>query len=153
MGQYNLFFNGNISKGFDGHKKLYLGDKDFVFADDCVNITGEIKTISKSYTFEGKRLTLNQAREYASMVDLKDNYGRICKSFLFEEHKYLKNPYVIVTPFKKPEKTEKKPMDYLDLTNQKMLYIDKHDQLNKWLAGDRYVGVKPTKPLLCINYK
>lgn len=148
MLQQNLFFEGKTSEFFSKHKSLYLGDQDFKFADKFVNITAEIKTISKTGKFEGKKMTLNQIREYAATVGLADNYGRIQKSFLFEYHKYLENPYVIIVPivFAKTKNVN----DYLDLKNAKCLYIEKDDQFNRWLSGDRYLGVTPKKPLLCI---
>jgi hypothetical protein len=34
-----------------------------------------------------------------------------------------------------------------------MLYVNKEQQLNKWLSGDRYVGIFPKKELLTVNYK
>ena len=78
--QQNLFFNGKVSKYFAGHKNLYLGDKDFTFADEFVNIQAEIKTISKDNKFHGKKISLNQIREYASNVGIKDNFGSAQKS-------------------------------------------------------------------------
>lgn len=148
MKQQNLFFEGKTSEYFTGHKSLYLGDHDFKFADKFVNITAEIKIISKNGKFEGKKISLNQIREYAANVDLIDNYGRIQKSFLFEYHKYYKEPYVIVIPiiFNKT----KNVIDYLDIKNAKCLYIEKDNQFNRWLSGDRYLGVSPRKNLLCI---
>lgn len=148
MKQQNLFFEGKVSKHFTGHKSLYLGDQDFKFADEFVNITAEIKTISRSGKFEGKKMTLNQIREYAANVDLKDNFGRINKSFLFEYHKYLENPYVIIIPIKFVK--SKNVNDYLDIKNAKCLYIDRDNQFNRWLSGERYIGVSPRKPLLCV---
>ena len=90
--QYDLFFGGTVSEYFNGHKNLYLGDKDFIWADHIINMTAEIKIISNNNTFEGKRLTFNQAREYSSTVNQKDNLGRIQTAYLFEYHKYVKNP-------------------------------------------------------------
>jgi len=146
--QTNLFFGGSVSKYFTGHKSLYLGDKDFTFADQFVNIHAEIKTISKSGKFEGKKITLNQIREYAANVDLKDNYGRINKSYLFEFHKHLDKPYVITVPIVFAK--SKNVMDYLDMKNAKCLYIEKDNQFNRWIAGERYLGVAPRKELLCV---
>ena len=82
MKQLNLFFEGETSKYFDGYRNLYIGDKDFIFANDQISITAEIKTISKNNTFQGKKLTYNQAREYASQVDLIDNLNRHTKCYL-----------------------------------------------------------------------
>tara|TARA_R110000782_G_C14792749_1_gene411105 strand:+ start:1175 stop:1897 length:723 start_codon:yes stop_codon:yes gene_type:complete len=150
MKQTNLFFDGKISEYFNGNKNLYLGDKDFVFADTFVNIQAEIKTISKNGKFTGKKVSFNQAREYASNVDNKDNLGRLNKSYLFEYHKYANNSYVIVIPFIKPIGTEKTAKDFLNLKKAKMMYITKENQFNKWLSGDRYIGVYPKKELLTI---
>ena len=150
MKQTNLFFDGKVSEYFNGHKNLYLGDKDFVFADTFVNIQAEIKTISKNGKFTGKKVSFNQAREYASNVGNRDNLSRLNKSYLFEHHKYAKNPYVIVIPFVKPKGTEKNAKDFLDLKKAKMMYLIKDNQFNKWLSGDRYVGMYPKKELLTL---
>lgn len=148
--QYNLFFNGEIGNNFNGKKDLYLGDKDFIFADDFVNINAEVKTISINYQFTGKKLTFIQAREYSAEQDLIDNMGRTKKNFLFEYHKYLKKPYIIVVPFKKYSKEFTKPIDFLDMKKAKMVYVKNQQQLIKWISGDRYVGATPRKPLLCV---
>ena len=150
--QTNLFFDDNISKHFDGKMDLYLGDIDFKFADEFVNITAEIKTISENYIFKGKKLTFNQAREYACDVDLKDDLFRIKKNYLFEYYKYVNEPYVIVIPFKKINGKEKIAVDFLDIQKAKMLYVNKENQLNQWISGNRYVGVSPKRELLSINY-
>lgn len=147
--QYNLFFEGEVSDFFN-HKNLYLGDIDFKFADDYVSLQAEIKTISKGNVFTGKKLSFNQAREYACNVDIIDNFKRCQKCYLFEYHNKAKEPYVIVTPFKKPNGMEKQAKDFLDLNKSKMLYIKKENQFNRWLSGDRYVGVKPLKDLLIV---
>ena len=148
--QYNLFFNGQITNDFNGKMDLYIGDKDFIFADNLVNITAEVKTISEDYTFKGKKLTFIQAREYSAEQNLIDNMGRTKKNFLFEYHKYLKKPYIIAVPFKKYNSSFKKPIDFLELKNAKMLYVSNYEQLKKWISGDRYTGVTPRKPLLCV---
>ena len=148
--QYNLFFDGVVSDYFDGYKQLYLGDKDFIFADELINITAEIKVISNNAMFKGKKLTLNQAREYASNVGIIDNYGRTQSAFLFESHPYVKEPYVIITPFVKNDKIQKDVQKYLDTNKSKMLYLHKDNQFSRWLASDHTVGVKPLKPLLCV---
>jgi hypothetical protein len=150
MKQTNLFFDGKVSEYFNGHKNLYLGDKDFVFADIFVNIQAEIKTISKDGKFSGKKVSFNQAREYASNVGNRDNLGRLNRSYLFEYHKYVKEPFVIVIPFIKPKGIEKNAKDFLNLKKAKMMYVTKNNQFNKWLSGDRYVGVYPKKELLTI---
>ena len=151
--QTNLFFDDKISQYFNGKMDLYLGDIDFKFADDFVNITAEIKTISDENIFTGKKLSFNQAREYSCDVNLKDDLNRIKKNYLFEYHKYVKEPYVIIIPFKKINGEEKLAIDFLDLKNSKMLYVNKEQQLNKCLSGDRYVGIFPKKELLTVNYK
>ena len=151
--QTNLFFDDKISKYFNGKMDLYLGDIDFKFADELVNIAAEIKTISEGNIFKGKKLTYNQAREYSCDVDLKDNLNRIKKNYLFEYHKYVKEPYVIIIPFKNISGNEKIAIDFLDLKNSKMLYVNKDEQLNQWFSGNRYIGIFPKKQLLCINYE
>lgn len=151
MKQLNLFFEGETSKYFDGYKNLYIGDKDFIFANDQISITAEIKTISKNNTFQGKKLTYNQAREYASQVDLIDNLNRHTKCYLFEYHKYVSNPYIIVVPFKRGYGGETQAHELLDFTKAKMLYLYKDKQFNRWLAGDQFVGISPRKKILCVN--
>lgn len=151
--QTNLFFDDKISQYFNGKMDLYLGDIDFKFADEFINITAEIKTVSENNVFTGKKLSFNQAREYSCDVNLKDDLNRIKKNYLFEYHKYVKEPYVIIIPFKKINGEEKLPIDFLDLKNSKMLYVNKENQLNQWLSGNRYVGIFPKKELLCVNYK
>lgn len=148
--QFNLFFDGTVSDYFDGYRELYLGDKDFIFADDLVNITAEIKVVSANAKFTGKKLTLNQAREYASNVGVIDNYGRTQTSFLFESHPYVNDPYVIITPFVQNNEIQKDVKKYLDFNKSKMLYIHRQDQFSRWLASDHTVGVTPQKPLLCV---
>jgi len=147
MKQTNLFFNGTLSDYFKGKVDLYLGDQDFVFADSMVSILGELKTVSKNNEFTGKKLTFNQAREYSSKVNLLDNYGRTTKPFLFEYHKYVKKPYVILIPFRKPTGKESTPIELLDLQNSFMLYLG--TQLNNWFEKG-VKGIKPSKPLLCV---
>ncbi len=145
-----LFFDGKISEYFNGSKDLYIGDMDFKFADKHVNISAEIKTISKDNTFTGKKVSLNQAREYAATVGMFDNYGRQCMSYLFEYHKYAKNPFVVVVPFKRPTRNETVASELLDIENARMMYVDKDKQICQWLSGSRYIGAEMWKPLLCI---
>lgn len=147
MKQQNLFFNGTLSEYFNGKTDLYIGDQDFVFADNMVSIIGELKTISKGNKFNGKKLSYNQAREYASKNDVVDNYGRKIKTFLFEYHKYTQKPYVIIIPFIKPSGKETQPNELIDLSNAHMLYIG--TQLNNWFLNGKK-GFKPLKPLLCV---
>lgn len=148
MKQYNLFFNGTISNHFNGHLNLYLGDQDFVFANESTHIIAEIKTISKDYTFTGKKVSFNQAKQYASLSNVKDNYGRIIKTFLFEYHKYVDKPYIIIVPFKTPTLNEIDQKEFLNYKDAKMLYIG--EQLNQWFDGTLTRYVKPKKQLLCI---
>ena len=156
--QYELFFGGSVSKYFNGHTDLYLGDKDFVFADKGsdldpgVHITAEIKKVGVT-GFTGKKLTLNQAREYSATVGIIDNIGRTMLSYFFEYHSEVKNPYVIVTPFKPSQGNKRNASDYLNLNLSRMLYVDKDDQFCRWLSGDRYAGVKPKNPLQTIENK
>lgn len=56
--QTNLFFDDKISKYFNNKMNLYLGDMDFKFADEFVNITAEIKTISENNMFTGKKIIM-----------------------------------------------------------------------------------------------
>lgn len=151
--QTNLFFDNSVSEYFNGKMDLYLGDIDFKFADEFVNITAEIKTISNDNKFTGKKLSFNQAREYACDVDILDDLKRIKKNYLFEYHKHTNEPYVIIVPFKKITGQEKIAIDFLDLKKAKMLYVKKENQLNQWLSGNRYVGIYPRKELLVVNYK
>ena len=151
--QTNLFFDDKVSQYFNGKIDLYLGDIDFKFADEFVNITAEIKTISENYMFKGKKLSYNQSREYACDVNTKDDLNRIKKNYLFEYYKYVNEPYVIVVPFKNITGNELIAADFLDIKNAKMLYINKDNQFNQWLSGHRYIGVSPKKELLSINYK
>jgi hypothetical protein len=151
--QTNLFFDDKVSQYFTGKMDLYLGDIDFKFADQFVNITAEIKSVSENHIFKGKKLTFNQAREYACDVNLKDDLNRIKKNYLFEYYKYVNEPYIIVIPFKNITGDELIAIDFLDMKNAKMLYINKDNQFNQWLSGNRYVGVTPKKELLSINYK
>jgi hypothetical protein len=151
MKQLNLFFEGETSKYFDGNLDLYIGDKDFVFANNDISITAEIKTISKNNVFKGKKLSFNQAREYSSQVNIIDNLNRHTKCYLFEYHKYVNNPYVITVPFKKGYGVETEAHELLDFKKAKMLYLYKDNQFNRWLAGDKFVGIKPKKKLLCVN--
>jgi len=148
--QYDLFFGGTVSEYFNGYKDLYLGDKDFIWADKILNLTAEIKTISKNNVFEGKKMTFNQAREYSSTVDQVDNLGRIQKAYLFEYHKYVKEPYVIVVPFKVPLDNMVRATDFLDIQKAKMLYIYKNNQFSRWIVGDHTVGAPAKKQLLCL---
>lgn len=151
MKQLNLFFEGEISKYFDGCRNLYIGDKDFVFANDDISITAEIKTISKNNTFRGKKISFTQAREYASQVDIIDNLNRHTKCYLFEYHKYASNPYIIVVPFKRAYGMETQAHELLEFKKAKMLYLYKDNQFNRWLSGDKFVGITPRKKLLCVN--
>lgn len=148
--QTNLFFDNSVSEYFNGKMDLYIGDMDFKFADEFVNITAEIKTISKDNQFTGKKLSYNQAREYSCDVDMLDDLKRIKKNYLFEYHKYNIEPYVIIIPFKKITGNEKIAIDFLDIKKAKMLYIKKENQFNQWLSGNRYVGVFPRKELLVV---
>lgn len=147
MKQQNLFFNGTLSEYFNGKTDLYIGDQDFVFADNMVSIIGELKTISADNKFTGKKLNYNQAREYAAKNDIIDNYGRKIKTFLFEYHKYTQKPYVIIIPFIKPSGKETQANELIDLSNAHMLYIG--NQLNNWFFNGKK-GMKPLKSLLCV---
>jgi hypothetical protein len=151
--QTNLFFNNKVSEYFNGKMDLYLGDIDFKFADEIVNITAEIKTVSEFNIFTGKKISFNQAREYAAETEIFDNLKRFKKNYLFEYHKFAINPYVIIIPFMKITGNEKNAIDFINLNKMKMLYVNKDNQLNKWLSGDRYVGIMPKNKLLVIDYK
>tara|TARA_R110000744_G_scaffold94453_2_gene182357 strand:+ start:522 stop:1028 length:507 start_codon:yes stop_codon:yes gene_type:complete len=160
MKQLNLFFDNKTSEYFSGQQNLYLGDKDFFFADEHVNIQAEIKTISKNGQFTGKKMTLNQVREYAAMVDKTDNYGRVIKCFLFEYHKYNNTPFVIAVPIILPNviatgsnvfDRNLTTKDFLDINKAKMLYLTIDQQFNRWLEGSPRVGKFPKYPLLCVE--
>ena len=148
--KYNLFFNGNVSRECNGMKNLYLGDTDFKFADQCVNIAAEIKHIYINK--KPKMLTLNQAREYACDVNTYDNLGRKRKRFLFEVHEKHKDnkPYVIVTEFKQWNKNMKRAIDCLEINNSIMLYWE--DQLTNFLLHGKREGKSPKFPLRCVEY-
>ena len=150
--QYNLFFGGQISDYFIGKSNLYIGDKDFIFADSQIHLQAEIKTISECGNFKGKKLKLKQVREYASIVDTVDNYGRTIKCFLFEYHKYTSMPYVIVTPIIKPDVDvfgDDVTVDqFLDISKSKCLYLK--TQFKEWLAGNSGLGIKTRFPLKCV---
>ena len=152
MKQLNLFFEGETSKYFDGYRNLYIGDKDFVFANNEISITVEIKTISKNNTFQGKKITYNQAREYSSLVDIVDNLNRHNKCYLFEYHRYANDPYIIVVPFVRGYGTETEAYELLNFAKAKMLYLYKDNQFNRWLAGDKFVGIAPRKKILCVKF-
>lgn len=150
--KYNLFFDGNVSRECNGMTSLYLGDTDFHFADQCVNISAEIKHI---YPFRTpKMLTFNQAREYACDVNTVDNMKRLRKRYLFEVHeKHHENkPYVIITEFREWNPNFKHAIDFLDLQSSRMLYWE--DQLTKFLlTGDKTIGARPRYGLRCVEYK
>lgn len=145
----NNFFGNVLTEYFTGQRELYIGDIDFKFADETINVIGEIKTISKSGNFEGKKISLNQIREYASMSNLRDNLGRITKTYLFEYHKYLVEPYVIAVPIIYNEKGVC-PKDYININEAQMMWTHKKNQFPKWFEGTLKSSIKPQKELLCI---
>lgn len=152
MKQFNLFFEGATSRYFDQQKDLYIGDKDFIFGNNKISIAAEIKTISKNYNFTGNKLTFNQAREYASKVNLIDHLKRQTKCYLFEYHKWNSNPYIIAVPFKSFVGTEKQAHEFLNFNKAKMLYLHKDNQFHKFLLGNNSVGMYPKKRLLCVKF-
>jgi len=142
------FFDGKVSEHFKG-KNVYIGDLDFKFADDTNVIIGEIKYVNSSHKFLGSRMTFLQAREYAAMTDVTDNLGRQQKTYLFEAHE-VKEPYVAVVPFLKPTGEEKHPIEFLDIDNGRLVYVDKDNQFGRWIAGDRHVGTNIRNALKCV---
>lgn len=142
------FFDGAISEHFKG-KKLYIGDMDFRFADDNIVVNAEIKYVNSKHKFVGKKMTLLQAREYASTNDTIDNLGRTHKSYLFEAHE-VEKPYVAIVPFLNPTGKEKHAIEFLDVDNARLVYVHKDNQFGRWLAGDRYVGTSMRNPLKCV---
>ncbi len=149
MENKDKFFEGTLTEFFDGHVNLYLGDKDFVFADSQTNYIGEIKTISDGGVFKGKKITKNQIREYVANQGMKDNFGRLNQAIVIEYHKHKKTPYVIIVPlvFKNDVSSIE---EYLDYNNARMLYVDAYKQLGLWFAGDKTQGRKPKRKLVCI---
>ena len=144
------FFNGVLSEHFKG-KNLYIGDMDFKFADDTNVIIAEIKYVDSTYTFRGKKLTMLQCREYAALQGVQDNLGRTQKTYLFEAHELENKPsYVAVVPFLKPTGKEKHPLDFLDCDNARLVFVEKDDQLGRFIAGDRHVGTDMRQPLKCV---
>jgi hypothetical protein len=87
------------------------------------------------------------------LKEIRIFYPTFQKNYLFEYHKYVKEPYVIVVPFNEITGNEKIAIDFLDLKNSKMLYVNKDEQLNQWISGHRYIGTFPKKELLCVNYE
>ena len=150
--KYRLFMGGNISRECNGMTNLYIGDTDFHFGDECVNISAEIKHIYPNK--EPKMLTFNQAREYACDVNTYDNIGRYRKRYLFEVHENHRDnkPYVIITEFNQWNPEFKNAIDFLNLKSSRMLYWE--DQLTKFLlTGDKTIGARPRYGLRCVEYK
>lgn len=142
------FFDGIISEHFRGCD-IYIGDMDFKFADDDRVIISEIKYVNKAHKFIGKRISFLQAKEYAALQGVKDNYGRTQEAFVFEAHE-VEEPYIVIVPFKKPTGEELHPIQFLDRGAARCVYVKKENQLGRWLAGDRYVGTYSSKDLKCI---
>jgi hypothetical protein len=142
------FFDGQVSAHFKGCD-IYIGDLDFKLADDTNVIIAEIKYVSKSHKFLGKKISFNQAREYAAMTGVIDNLGREQKTYVFEAHE-VEKPYVAIVPFLKPTGKERHAFDFLDIDNARLVYVFKEDQFGRWLAGDRYVGTDMRQQLKCV---
>lgn len=142
------FFDGQVSEHFKGCD-IYIGDLDFKLADDTNVIIAEIKYVSKSHKFIGKKITFNQAKEYAAMTGVIDNLGREQKTYIFEAHE-VETPYVAIVPFLKPTGKERHAFDFLDIDNARLVYVFKDDQFGRWLAGDRYVGTEMRQALKCV---
>ncbi len=149
MKNKDKFFEGVLSTYFAGHPNLYIGDKDFVFADEQTNYIGEIKTISAGGTFTGKKANKKQLREYVANQGKIDNFGRINQALIIEYHKYEHTPYVVIVPLVFKDYVSSAE-DYLDYNNARMLYVNAYDQLSSWFAGDKTQGRKPKRKLICI---
>ena len=89
------FFDGQVSEHFKGCD-MYIGDLDFKLADDTNVIIAEIKYVSKAHKFVGRKITFNQAREYAAMTGVVDNLGREQRTYVFEAHEAH---FVQMSPF------------------------------------------------------
>ena len=142
------FFDGQVSEHFKGCD-MYIGDLDFKLADDTNVIIAEIKYVNSTHKFVGKKITFNQAREYAAMTGVVDNLGREQRTYVFEAHEVDK-PYIAIVPFLKPTGKERHPFDFMDIDNAKLVYVFKDDQFGRWLAGDRYVGTEMRNGLKCV---
>ena len=142
------FFDGQVSEHFKGCD-IYIGDLDFKLADDTNVIIAEIKYVNSTHKFVGKKITFNQAREYAAMTGVIDNLGREQRTYVFEAHEVDK-PYIAIVPFLKPTGKERHAFDFMDIDNAKLVYVFKDDQFGRWLAGDRYVGTEMRNGLKCV---
>jgi hypothetical protein len=142
------FFDGQVSEHFKGCD-IYIGDLDFKLADDTNVIIAEIKYVSKAHKFVGRKITFNQAREYAAMTGVVDNLGREQRTYVFEAHE-VEKPYVAIVPFLKPTGKERHAFDFMDIDNAKLVYVFKDNQFGRWLAGDRYVGTEMRNSLKCV---
>jgi hypothetical protein len=142
------FFDGQVSEHFKGCD-IYIGDLDFKLADDTNVIIAEIKYVNSAHKFVGKKISFNQAREYAAMTGVVDNLGREQRTYVFEAHEVDK-PYIAIVPFLKPTGKERHPFDFMDIDNAKLVYVFKDDQFGRWLAGDRYVGTEMRNGLKCV---
>lgn len=142
------FFDGEVSQHFKGCD-IYIGDLDFKMADDTNVIIAEIKYVSSSHKFIGKKVTFNQAKEYAAMTGVVDNYGRTQRTYIFEAHE-VEKPYVAIVPFLKPTGKERHAFDFLDIDNARLVYVFHESQFGRWLAGDRYVGTEMRNALKCV---
>lgn len=142
------FFDGQVSEHFKGCD-IYIGDLDFKLADDTNVTIAEIKYVNSSHKFVGKKISFNQAREYAAMTGVIDNLGREQRSYVFEAHE-VEKPYIAIVPFLKPTGKERHAFDFMDIDNAKLVYVFKDDQFGRWLAGDRYVGTEMRNALKCV---
>jgi len=142
------FFDGQVSEHFKGCD-IYIGDLDFKLADDTNVIIAEIKYVNSSHKFVGKKISFNQAREYAAMTGVIDNLGREQRTYVFEAHE-VEKPYIAVVPFLKPTGNERHAFDFLDIDNARLVYVFHENQFGRWLAGDRYVGTEMRNALKCV---
>ena len=144
------FFDGIISKYFTGREQLYIGDLDFKFANEFYVINAEIKTLDRYGKFPQERwLKMAQARDLSATAGLVDPMGRKHSSYLFEDHKHAKDPFVVIVPFKTLTGKEQSVRDYLNIDAAKMVYVKKDDQLCKVL--DKFnLGQTPKKSLVCV---
>lgn len=150
MKKSEKFFNGVISDYYAKRGSLYIGDMDFKFANEFYVINAEIKTISEDGMFKGKKLSFLQAREMSATAGLIDPIGRKHSNYLFEYHKYAKDPFIVITPFKTITGKERTASEFLNHYDRVMVYVEKDNQFALWL--DKFnVGREPSKPLLCAD--
>lgn len=135
------------------------GDIDFKFQSHDRVIIGEIKTVNDGIWNPAQLpLDIEQAKQYAALVDIVDNYGRKQEVYLMEEHIFSnikRDDYVVMVPFKKPNNTEKNPIDLLDMDRAVCLFLEGKcengfNQITNWFMGLN-IGKKTSYPLMCLG--